>query len=34
LATDWHGVFNALGGLLVAWLFLYFLWRKKVFVKV
>ena len=34
LAEDWHGVFNALGGLLVAWLFLYFLWRKKVFVKV
>jgi len=34
LAADWHGVFNALGGLLVAWLFLYFLWRKKVFVKV
>jgi len=34
LAADWHGVFNALGGLLVAWLFLYFLWRKQVFVKV
>ena len=34
LAEDWHRVINALGGLLVAWLFLYFLWRKKVFVKV
>jgi predicted acyltransferase len=30
----WHGVFNALGGLLIAWLLLYFLYRKKVFVKV
>ena len=34
LAEDWHRVVNALGGLLVAWLFLYFLWWKKVFVKV
>ncbi len=34
LAENWHDVLNALGGLLVAWLFLYFLWRKKVFVKV
>ncbi len=34
LDENWYGVFNALGGLLVAWLFLYFLWRKRVFVKV
>ena len=33
-AEPWHTVFNALGGLLLAWLLLYFLWRKKVFVKV
>jgi len=33
-AATWHPVFNALGGLLIAWLLLYFLWRKKVFVKV
>lgn len=33
-AETWHNVFNALGGLLIAWLLLFFLWRKKVFVKV
>ena len=33
-AEKWHEVFNTLGGLLIAWLLLYFLWRKKVFVKV
>lgn len=33
-AEAWHGVFNVLGGLLIAWLLLYFLYRKKVFVKV
>lgn len=33
-AEAWHSIFNALGGLLLAWLFLYFLWRMKVFVKV
>jgi predicted acyltransferase len=33
-AEPWHPVFNALGGLLIAWLMLYFLYRKKVFVKV
>ncbi|MPR37081.1 acyltransferase family protein [Salmonirosea aquatica] len=33
-AETWQPVFNALGGLLIAWLLLYFLWRKKVFVKV
>ncbi len=34
LAEPWHGVVNALGGLLIAWLFLYFLYKKRVFVKV
>lgn len=33
-AEAWHGVFNTLGGLLIAWLLLYFLYRRKVFVKV
>jgi predicted acyltransferase len=30
----WMDVFNALGALLIVWLFLYFLYRKKIFVKV
>lgn len=30
----WMDVFNALGALIVVWLFLYFLYRKKIFVKV
>ncbi|SKB97442.1 acyltransferase family protein [Dyadobacter psychrophilus] len=30
----WHEVFNALGGFIIVWLFLYFLYRKKIFVKV
>jgi len=30
----WHEVFNALGGLLIVWLFLYFLYKNKIFVKV
>ena len=34
MAEKWHEVVNALGGLLVAWLFLYFLWKQRVFVKV
>ncbi len=33
-AEGWHKVFQTLGGLLLAWLLLYFLWRKRVFVKV
>ncbi|TDB66854.1 acyltransferase family protein [Arundinibacter roseus] len=33
-AEPWHEVFQTLGGLLLAWLLLYFLWKKKVFVKV
>lgn len=30
----WHEVFNALGGLLLVWLILYFLYKKKIFIKV
>jgi predicted acyltransferase len=30
----WMDVFNALGALVIVWLFLYFLYRKKIFVKV
>jgi predicted acyltransferase len=30
----WHEVFNALGGFVLVWLFLYFLYRHKIFVKV
>jgi predicted acyltransferase len=33
-AEKWHEVYQTLGGLLLAWLLLYFLWRKRVFVKV
>lgn len=31
---EWHEVFNALGGFVLVWLFLYFLYRHKIFVKV
>ncbi len=30
----WHEVFNAIGGLLLVWLILYFLYKKKIFIKV
>lgn len=30
----WHEVFNALGSMVIVWLFLYFLYRNKIFVKV
>jgi predicted acyltransferase len=30
----WHEVYNALGGFILVWLFLYFLYRHKIFVKV
>lgn len=30
----WHEVYNALGGFVLVWLFLYFLYRHKIFVKV
>ncbi|MHA4737890.1 acyltransferase family protein [Dyadobacter sp. MSC1_007] len=31
---NWHEVYNALGGFVLVWLFLYFLYRHKIFVKV
>lgn len=31
---NWHEVYNALGGFILVWLFLYFLYRNKIFVKV
>lgn len=30
----WHGVFQSLGALVLVWFFLYFLYRKKLFLKV
>lgn len=30
----WHEVWNTAGGLLIAWLFLYFLYKHKIFVRV
>src|SRR5690606_14199100 len=34
MAEQWHGVFQALGALALVWLFLYFLYRQKIFVKI
>ncbi|GGM97283.1 DUF5009 domain-containing protein [Dyadobacter beijingensis] len=31
---NWHEVYNALGGFVLVWLFLYFLYKNKIFVKV
>lgn len=31
---NWHEVYNTLGGFVLVWLFLYFLYRQKIFVKV
>lgn len=31
---NWHEVYNTLGGFVLVWLFLYFLYRNKIFVKV
>ena len=31
---QWHEVFNALGGLVLVWLVLYVMYRRKIFVKV
>jgi predicted acyltransferase len=31
---NWHEVYNVLGGFVLVWLFLYFLYRNKIFVKV
>lgn len=34
VAEKWHPALNALGSLILVWLLLYFLYRKKIFVKV
>lgn len=34
LPNDWHSVFQAVGAMLLVWLFLYFLYRKKLFLKI
>ena len=34
LPQRWHEVFEAIGAVILVWLFLYFLYRKKVFVKI
>lgn len=34
LGETWHPVFESLGALILVWLFLYFLYRKKIFFKV
>src|SRR5690554_3230272 len=34
LAEQWHSVAQALGALLLVWLFMYFLYRKKIFLKI
>lgn len=34
LPEEWHRVFEAFGALLLVWLFLYILYRKKIFIKV
>lgn len=34
LDEKWHPVFNAIGSLVLVWLLLYFLYRKRIFVKV
>ncbi|GLU56873.1 acyltransferase family protein [Dyadobacter frigoris] len=33
-SEKWHEVFNALGGLVIVWLLLYFLYKKKIFIKI
>jgi predicted acyltransferase len=30
----WHPVFESVGALVIVWLFLYFLYRRKVFIKI
>lgn len=34
LAEQWHDVFEALGAFILVWLFLYFLYRQKLFLKI
>jgi predicted acyltransferase len=31
---EWHPVFQSLGALVIVWLFLYFLYRRKIFIKI
>jgi predicted acyltransferase len=33
-ATEWHPVFQSIGALLIVWVFLYLLYRMKIFIKV
>jgi predicted acyltransferase len=33
-ATEWHPVFQSIGALLIVWVFLYILYRMKIFIKV
>ena len=34
LPEQWHPVFESLGALMIVWLFLYFLYRRKIFLKI
>lgn len=34
LPEQWHEVFNALGALALVWIFLYFLYKKRIFLKI
>jgi predicted acyltransferase len=34
LAEKWHGVLESFGALILVWLFLYFLYRKRIFLRV
>lgn len=34
LDESWHNVFEAFGALVLVWLFLYFLYRQKIFIKI
>jgi hypothetical protein len=34
LAEKWHGVLESFGALVLVWLFLYFLYRKRIFLRV
>ena len=34
LPEQWHPVFESLGALVIVWLFLYFLYRRKIFLKI
>ncbi|QRR04299.1 DUF5009 domain-containing protein [Dyadobacter sandarakinus] len=34
MPNQWHEVFNALGGFVLVWLVMYFLYKRKIFIKV